>query len=218
MVYVLLTASSGAFYFISLLIPEYGIVFFLMTLLMINGAGFILLWSFTAEGGTWIARRLGRKNVGIVRFFETGSFAQFIPADFSKEDFLIKGLHYKNKEDAIYYRGSTGIPYIDFKINDPEPINLSNLDKRGSAEENTGYFRDIETLIEYMMRNEKYRMLMILIVASIAVTAIGIIFLYFVGIDPINQNTETAIRGLNQIITKLTPSISPTPIPSIPTG
>lgn len=102
MVYILLTASSAAFYFISVLLPEYGIVFFIMTLLMINGAGFILLWAFTAEGGTWIARRLGRKNVGIIRFFETGSFAQFIPADFSNEDFLIKGKHYKNREDAIY--------------------------------------------------------------------------------------------------------------------
>jgi multisubunit Na+/H+ antiporter MnhB subunit len=68
------------------------------------------------------------------------------------------------------------------------------------------------------MRNEKYRMLMILIVVGIIVTAIGVIFLYFVGIDPINQNSETAIRGLNIIINKLNYTIVPTPIPTLPMG
>lgn len=205
--YLMLTASAVSFYFISSLLPAYGAFFIVAALLAINGAGFILFWSLTTEGSVWIARRLGRKNLGIDIFWEKGSFARFIPVMVSGLDVQIKGAYYKLRNNAMFYR-SGGTPYIIHKEGDAEPILLEEREHVSDASENTQYFRNVETLIEYMMRSQQYRLLLIVSLLAIGITIIAALFIYFVGIDPVSQKADIIS---NQVAAVGKMLVSPTP-------
>lgn len=213
--YIVFTASAGAMAFIGYLLPSYAPLFFLMALLMVNGAGFVLFWTSTVEGNVWIARRLGRENRGVVGFCEKGAYVNMISGDFSQQEIQYRAESYKLKREAIFYRG-TGTPYILFNVGDSEPINISAAQRVLDSSENTGFLRDMTTLIEFMMRNQMYRLLMIIGIAAIVVTVLGVIFLHFVSIDPVSQKVDIVS---NQIAAIGKAVVSPSPVPAaIPSG
>lgn len=209
--YGFMTVSAGAFYFISTILPDFAVLALIAALLMLNSSGFILFWSLTVEGNTWIARRLARENIGVASFHEPGAYFNDVAIDFSKQEAMYRGESYILRRDAIEYRAN-GIPYIHYNVGDSEPISVSKKDRVLNSSENTGFLRDMTTLIEYMMRNQMYRLLLILGIASLALIILAVVFIHFVSVGGLE---EKVIHVSNQIagIAKSLPTPTPSEIP-----
>jgi hypothetical protein len=199
--------SAGAFYFISTLLPEFAPLAIIAALLMINAAGFLLFWSLTVEGNTWMARRLGRQNIGIAEFHEPGAYFNSVAVNFSNVELQYRGESYKLKREKIEYRAN-GIPYIHFNVGDSEPVSVNDKTRAFDSTENTGFLRDMTTLIEYMMRNQMYRLLLILSIVIIALVILATLFLHFVSVDTVSQKADII---LNQVANIGKAIISPSP-------
>lgn len=210
-IYIFMTISAGAFYFISILLPDFAPIAIIAALLMINGAGFLLFWSLTVEGNVWIAMRMGRQNLGIANFHEQGGYFNCIAVNFSNVEVQYRGESYKLKREKIERRAN-GTPHIHFNVGDSEPLGITDQARAFDSTENTGFLRDMSTLIEFMMRNQMYRLLLILGVVSIVVTVLGVIFIHFVSVDPVDQKANyiaSQIGNIAKALTSPTPSVIP---------
>lgn len=188
---------------------EFSIFFTVADILLISLGGFIMFWSFTLEGNTWISRMLGGQNVGISIMGEPGTFGVFSQLYVNKPDFERDDNNYTVDRNMLLMRKGLGIPYIFHSFGHAEPIDVF-ANKHGiTAAEMTSYLNSFKALIRSKLFNEQFFKFQLLQLVAIGATIIVGVALYFVIGDL--GGYLTGIKGdTSAILTKL-PTITPAP-------
>jgi hypothetical protein len=202
-------------YISSQLIPAFGSTAEFLTALMLMAAGAILFYTnSTTEGSVWIRKSIGRENVGIAVFIESGKFMKPVTCDYSKDSIEYSGQSYRIKKEFIIYR--MGIPYLYFIVGIGENIDPLNLDQMKALGDNkvvTAWMFQSMALWRALAFNQIQNRLWIALIVLGVVMVAGFAFLYWGGVSP----TQDAVNRIgNFLVTHLaTPSPSVGAIPVV---
>jgi hypothetical protein len=191
------------------LIPIFGDVAVILTGVIVMAAGALLFYTNgTSEGNIWFRSKFLRDNSGMAVFIEAGKFQRHVPCDYSKDSLTYDGQLYRIKKEYILMR--SGIAYVYFIAGIGEnidPLNLDFMKPLGDNKVVTAWMFQNMALWRAIAFNQVQNLMWMAIIGLGVLMIIGFAFIYFGGIDPINQNI---VKMTANIISHL-PTPTPTP-------